>query len=147
MLYLGEKVKMAKEKQETLTPEIKNFMEFEEVKRSNQQLEQINIKDLILDKKDDESYIITVLKELFNKENISTKTEYRNVNENFVGTKLTFLAKYGNFPYLNEFVEIFETKRVSLERKGRIEIIKALEKREQEEQMEHQKKMAGLLGV
>ena len=85
------------------------------------------------DSKDDaDSFFRGVLNNLMNDKNISLKTEYLNVAENFSGAKLEFLSTYGNMPYLSEFIKIFETKRVSLERKSRKEIVMTLEKREQE---------------
>lgn len=73
-----------------------------------------------------DSFFKHIIKELFGLNNISLKTEYLNVTENFVGTKLDFLSKYGNMPYLEEFMQKFEIKRVSLGRKGRKEILMAL---------------------
>lgn len=94
-----------------------------------------------------DSFFRWIITALFSKENISLKTEYLNVNENFIGSKLEFLSKYGNMPYLSEFLEIFETKRVSLDRKGRKEILMALQKREEEIQQDKLRNMRGLLGM
>lgn len=79
-----------------------------------------------------DSFFKEVITQLLSGDNISLKTEYINQNENFAGSKLEFLAKFGNMPYLTDFIKIFETKRVSLGRKSRIELIKAFEKRDEE---------------
>lgn len=89
--------------------------------------------------KDIESFFTEVLKQLLNKDNISLKTEYLNVNENFAGVRLEFLSRFANMPYLHDFIDIFEQKRVSLERKSRKEIVMVLEKREQEVQRQEMK--------
>lgn len=79
-----------------------------------------------------DNFFRAVIQEMMSEKNISLKTEYVNVNENFAGAKLEFLAKQGNMPYLKDFINILEIKRVSLERKSRIELIKAFEKRDEE---------------
>lgn len=83
--------------------------------------------------KDVESFFTEVLKQLLQPDNISLKTEYLNVNENFAGVRLDFMAKYGGMPYLRDFINIFEQKRVSLERKSRKELVMVLEQREREQ--------------
>lgn len=89
-----------------------------------------------------DNFFRAVIREFLNDNSISLKTEFLNPNETFQATKLTFLAKYGNMPYLNDFLHILETKRVSLERKSRIELIKAFEKRDEE--MSSQNRMNAL---
>lgn len=97
-------------------------------------------------KKDSESFFKSVLDQLMNLNDMSTKTEYLNVNENFAGAKLHFLAKHGNIPYLLDFINIFEQKRVSLQRKGRKEILIALKERQQEIERERQVNVNKLMG-
>lgn len=84
-----------------------------------------------------DNFFRAVVNKLLNAEDISLKTEYLTVNENFAGAKLEFLAKYGNMPYLKDFIRILETKRVSLHRKSRIELIKAFERRDEEIQAQN----------
>jgi len=79
-----------------------------------------------------DNFFRAVITEMMNDNNISLKTEYLNQNENFSGSKLEFLSKYANMPQLHDFIKILETKRVSLNRKSRIELIKAFDKREEE---------------
>jgi hypothetical protein len=94
-----------------------------------------------------DSFFKATVNQLNSPKNIGMKTEYRDVNENFSGAKLHYLGQFCNMPYLKEFVEVFETKRVSLERKGRIEIIKALQERRQEIELEQRKLMMnGMMG-
>lgn len=96
---------------------------------------------------DGDSFFKGVINHLMNiKNNVSTKTEYLSVNENFTGTKLQFLADCGNIPYLKEFMTIFETKRISLERKGRKELLIALKERQQELERERAEKLNSLSG-
>ena len=94
-----------------------------------------------------DSFFKTIINKLFDKTDISLKTEYLNTMENFAGSKLQFLAKYGNMPYLNEFIDIFETKRVSLKRKGRQEIIMALQQKEQEDVSEKAQQLKSIFGI
>lgn len=92
------------------------------------------------------SFFVAVINKLFDTKDISLKTEYLNVGENFAGTRLEFYSKYANMPYLANFIEIFEKKRVSLERKGRKEIVMSLKDREQEIQRQQALKMGGQFG-
>lgn len=115
-------------KERELKPKIKNI-----------DIGKTNIPDLdkdtyILEGEDTggDSYFKSIVNMLMDKTNPSTKTEYLNVKENFVGAKLSFLAIHGNIPYLQDFVNIFELKRISLERKGRKELIMSLVERQQE---------------
>lgn len=98
-------------------------------------------------KDDGDTYFRNALNKLFDEDNIELKTEYINVLENFTGAKLTFLARYGNMPYLDKFVDIFERKRVSLERKGRQEIILALKERSEEIKRDGQTALRNLFGI
>lgn len=99
------------------------------------------------DEMNSDSYFKSVVTNLMDTKNPSTKTEYRNVAENFTGAKLTFLALYGNIPLLSPFVDIFEIKRISLERKSRKELIMALVEREQEVRRQAENRTRGLLGI
>ena len=92
-----------------------------------------NESDIITsDKNTSDNFFRSVVDKMFNSDDIELKTEYVSLNENFAGAKLEFLAKYGNMPYLHDFLNILEKKRVSLGRKSRIELIKVFEKRDEE---------------
>ena len=94
-----------------------------------------------------DSFFKSIVNKMFDNTDTETKTEYINTKENFVGAKLTFLARYGNIPYLEEFINIFERKRISLERKGRKEIIMALEKRQEEIDKQRESRLQSALGI
>lgn len=96
---------------------------------------------------DSDSYFRSILKELFSSNNIEQKTEYIDTIENFVGAKLSFLSRHGHIPLLGEFIDTFERKRVSLDRKGRKEIVMSLEKRQEEIESNRLKNVRGLLGI
>lgn len=84
-------------------------------------------------KSDADSFFRNAVNMLYDtKKDVSAKTEYLNVMENFAGAKLEFLADFCKMPYLRNFLEAWEIKRISLERKGRKEILLALEKRQEE---------------
>lgn len=78
------------------------------------------------------SFFRKIIDNLFSPNNVSAKTEYVSGEENLYASMLEFVAVYGDVPAIKEFIRIFETKRISLKRQGRIEIIKALEKRQEE---------------
>lgn len=143
---------MKKDKELKLNPTIKkvDFSDLKELeeKQQDKKINDILSSDLIIQEESkDDSYFKAIIEQLFSNDSIEKKTEYLNVNENFLGAKLTFLAKFGNIPNLEEFVNIFERKRVSLERKGRKEIIMALEKREEEEQRQKDERLKNILGL
>jgi hypothetical protein len=73
------------------------------------------------------------IEKLFDENNIETKTEFLSPAEVFTASKLSFLGTYGCVPLLNEFVESIERKRISLNRKGREEIVLSLQERHQED--------------
>jgi hypothetical protein len=100
----------------------------EAISKVNNNSEYFNSKD---DNMSD-NFFRAVIMELLSDKNISLKTEYLSVNENFAGAKLEFLSKYANMPELSVFLKTLETKRVSLNRKSRIELIKAFDKRDEE---------------
>lgn len=142
---------MKEKKQKELNPKIedKTNIEFNDEEIINK-LEQSNLINIQKDSSSDESdnFFRRVITEMLNDNNISLKTEYLNANEVFTGVKLEFLAKKGNMPYLKDFVQIFETKRVSLERKSRIELIKAFEKRDEDLNAQNRMNaLKGFLGV
>ncbi len=131
---------MAKKEIKELKPKIKEVGDMTEVNK-----ELINIAKDIQDttsahsvKSDDsDTFFRSIVNSLNSKEDISTKTEYIGVRENFFGIKATFFGRKCNIPFLEDFIEIFEEKRVSLDRKGRKEILMALQERRQE--LEHQR--------
>lgn len=88
-----------------------------------------------------------LVKSLDSPDTISTNTEYLSIPENFTGTKLEFLSQFAYMPFLKNFVAIFETKRVSLQRKGRIEKIKAIQERQQELKMERLQNFSRLFDI
>lgn len=130
-------------KEEMLKPEIKD----------KTSLTYNNKEDISLDEdtqvftNETDSYFKNVVNNLMNDTNISLKTEYLSVMENFTGAKLTFLSKFGNMPYIDDFINTFETKRVSLLRKSRIEIIRALEKREEEIRLQKANQLNNMFGL
>jgi hypothetical protein len=139
-----EKAKQQQKNKKVLDPQIRQM---ESVKSNPVILNESDFVKLESTGSNSDSFFKWIINALFSKENISLKTEYLNVNENFIGSKLEFLSKYGNMPYLNEFLDIFETKRVSLGRKGRKEILMALQKREEEIQQEKIRNLRGALGM
>jgi len=106
-------------------------------------------KGIVIDNKNDssDSFFRNILDRLFEDKNTSTKTEYRNVKENFAGAKLEYMGVYCNMPFLKKFVNIFEQKRISLERKGRQEIIMALAEKRKEEEAERNNSLKTMLGI
>lgn len=144
--------KQKQKKEKALTPIIeernKSNLSPEQRQRLMQIAEQLNkIKsEYTGDSGDINSYFTNVLDKLMSKDDISLKTEYINVNENFAGVVLDFLGEYANMPYLNRFVELWEMKRVSLGRKSRKEMVMTLEKRETEVQAYNQRMISQTLG-
>lgn len=138
---------MVKKKKE-LTPEAiehKSELEIEELKKLAENIDKFDFEP---EKKDSETFYKIAIKELFNNENVEQKTEWLNPLEVFEATKLQFLGDYGNIPILKDFISGLERKRISLNRKGREEIILSLQERRQEE-MEVRKQQLlnmGLMG-
>lgn len=96
---------------------------------------------------DVDSYFKSIIDNLFSDTNIELKTEYRTVEENFVGAKLDFMSRFCRIPGLKEWLNTWERKRVSFERKSRIEIIRALEhRREEMERQTAQTNLKNMLG-
>ena len=67
------------------------------------------------------------------------KTEYKDELGVVDGSKVDFLAKYGNMPYAKDFLDILETRKLSLQRKSREEMWKHAEKRQEEIENQRQK--------
>lgn len=141
-----EEKKQKKKKQE-LNPVIQDFRNLNPYK--------VNLEEGDIEKETDSSsiedsdtYFRAVLGELFSKKNISSKTEYVNQKENFVGSKIDFLSDYLGLPEYHTFLEHWEFKRVSLNRGGRQEIVMGLEKRNEDIQTvqakENLKKIFGI---
>ena len=137
---------MAKDKKE-LNPEIvesKAGLSNEELNLMSKAIESGTV---VLDDKEDKSIFKAVITGLNSVKNISMKTEYLNVRENYTGVKLEFMAKMGNMPYLDTFVKIFETKRVSYQRKGRQEDVMIMQERHREEERDKSKELAKMFGI
>lgn len=134
-------------KKKELAPKIekRNFQKDNIVKKTLEDLDNTEIS--FENEETTDSFFKGIVDKLFDSENVETKTEYLSVKENFVGTKLSFLAKYGNIPYLAEFIKTFERKRISLNRRGRKEIIMALEKREEEIRKRRDDSLKNMLGI
>lgn len=124
-----------------------NISNLEEIKKS------LSVNNATMFKEEKESdlsdnFFRAVIEEMLSDKNISLKTEYVNLNENFSGAKLEFLAKYAGMPQLHDFINILEIKRVSFGRKSRVELIKAFEKRDEEIQAQERiKDFKTMLGV
>lgn len=141
---------MTKKQKKELSPkieEMKGNIDNKELMEIGQELKNYALaKDI---KQDDsaDTFFRNVVQSLYSRKDISTKTEYLNVIENYIGTKLDFLSLYGNMPFLNKFINIFETKRVSLNRKGRQEIIMALQEKRQEEMQQRTNNLKNIFGI
>lgn len=121
-------------KKEEIKPEIVESGNTEKVDSNLIQIAQSIEKSTVINNpnNNDETFYKTVVKELNDKTNISAKTEYLTPRENFAGSRAEFFGVHCNVPYLESFIHIFEQKRVSLERKGRKELLMALQERRQE---------------
>lgn len=94
------------------------------------------------------SFFRRIIDHLFSPANVSAKTEYLDEAENLYGSMLEFISVYADIPSLAEFVRTFETKRISLKRQGRIEIVKSLERRQEEVDFQRQQQFnQGLRGM
>jgi hypothetical protein len=145
--------RMAKKKEE-LKPEIKEFgnslgdMTSKDMIELKNMVNSGSVATAAPDGMNSDNFFRAVITEMMSPNNISLKTEYVNVNENFAGAKLEFLARYTGMVCLKDFVNILEIKRVSLGRKSRIELIKAFEKRDEEVQAQNRVNMLKqVLGV
>lgn len=73
-----------------------------------------------------------ILQQLVSSKDISMKTEYEEDDSIYAATVLSYLGKLCNVPIINKFIEEYEMRKVSKNRKGRIEILLGLEKREED---------------
>lgn len=89
------------------------------------------------------SFFRKVIDALFSRKNVGSKTEYISLRETFLGAKLEFMGSYGSMPYTAGFLHHLENKRISYKRKGRIEVVRTMERREEEYQDERNRKMLG----
>lgn len=142
------KKKKEEKQEEEINPTVidreENNYDIEELKAIGNAIENTTIKTQSEDK---HSFYKEIIKGMNDKNNISMKTEYLGVRENYTGTKLEFLSTMGNMPYLKSFVRIFETKRVSLGRKGRKEDVMILQEKERIEQKERQENYNKMFGM
>lgn len=139
-----------KAKEEKLNPQFENREPQTTYKQDLEIVDRELQEDLVVTPESDssaDSFFRTIINSLHDKKNISTKTEYLNVNENFAGTRLEFYSQFAFMPFLKNFVEIFEEKRVSLERKGRKELIMALQEKQQEFNRERANKFSKLFDM
>lgn len=83
-------------------------------------------------KEDEDSFFKAVVTQLFNNQDVETKSFNSGVRESFYLAKLSTIAERCNIPLLEEFVNRVERKRISIERKGRSELVAALIERQQE---------------
>lgn len=99
--------------------------------------------------KDDsgDSFFKKIVDKLFSGEKLGAKTEYLSLKESFAVSRLEFLGKYCGMPYALGFLQSFRTDRISYQRKGRIEIVKALEKRQEEIEFQSRQLMMGRGGM
>lgn len=137
---------MAKKKKE-LNPqaiEKKTFdLDFEKLKDLSENMNKFDF-DNDIDTSKNETFYKLAIKELFNEESTETKTEWLNIGEVFSASKLSYMGKYGDVPLVEDFIKVLEKKRVSLKRKGREEIILALQERRQEEREIQKSNILGL---
>ena len=106
---------------------------------------QIDINTILdTDKEDDDSFFKSVVTQLFNNNDVETKSETRNAKEVFALTKMSYIGDYCGVPNMSKFVERFERKRISMGRKGRVELVTSLIERQQEIERRQQEKMKKL---
>lgn len=73
-----------------------------------------------------------ILNQLVSKKDISMKTEYEEDDTIYAATVLDYVGRVANVPLINKFIESYEMRKVSKNRKGRIEILLGLEKRQED---------------
>ncbi len=142
---------MAKKEEKKLNPTIENKSEGlnfskEDMQEYADKIESSMEVDTGVNDSSD-SFFREVVKSLSDAKNISLKTEYLDVDENYDGARLEFLSKWGGMPYLKDFIHTLEIKRVSLERKGRIELIRTMEKRDEDLRLQQQNQFKNMLGM
>lgn len=81
---------------------------------------------------DNDSFFKSVVTQLFNDKDVETKTYNTGTKESFYLARLSFLGDKLDIPSMKEFVKRVERKRISIGRKGRIELVSALVERQQE---------------
>ena len=101
---------MKKKELQPIIEEKKADINQAELKQISEQLQRSVVTSSATD--DTDTFYKNIVNHLYDKTDIETKTEYLNITENFTGTKLSFLAKFGNMPYLEKFVEIFESSNI-----------------------------------
>lgn len=109
----------------------------------------LNLKDLedFVNLKDEsgndaDTYFKKVLEEFMSEKNISLKTEYTSVDEQFTATKLGYMINEGGFKFMQVFLPFWKRDRVSLLRKAREEIVMALWERQKERMAQEEKQKA-----
>lgn len=108
-----------------------------------------DIIDLTNDKNKEgaDSFFQETIKQLMSDENISLKTEYMNEDETFTGSKLEFLTRECGFESGQEFLPIWEKKRVSQGRKSRQEVVLTLRERMEERMAQEERERRERVGV
>ena len=81
-----------------------------------------------------DTFFSNVLDKLFSDKDIDMKTEYPDEETIFASSKATFISKIANVSLIGKFIEQYERKLVSKGRKGRMDIILGLQRRQEEEQ-------------
>jgi hypothetical protein len=126
-----------KEKQESLNPEliksdgVLDLSELQEIKEnfnSSVFVENANNDNLMLS----DTYFKTIFDKLYSDEDISLKTEYRDSEQLFTGTKLDFMIKKCGLNLGKTFLFNYEKKATSLKRKSRQEAVMILWQRQEQ---------------
>lgn len=134
-----------KKEEEKLKPEaIENNTIGVEIEELKSLASNINKFDFDIESSKEETFYKIAIEKLFDNKDIEQKTEFLNPAEVFASAKLQFLGDYGDIPLLSKFVTALEKKKVSLHRKGREEIILALQERRQEELEQRRNTLLGL---
>lgn len=121
------------DKQKVLNPEIKEvklMMPQVDFDRLQKDLDINTILDS--DKKDEDSFFKSVVTQLFNNADVETKSYNSGTEESFYLARLSWLGQNCVIPSMTSFVERLERKRISIDRKGRSELVTALIERQQE---------------
>lgn len=108
---------------------------------------QVEINTILdIDNTDEDSFFKAVVSQLYNNENVETKTENSGVRESFFLTRMSLIAKTYDVPIMGDFINILERKRISIDRKGRKELIVSLLERQQEIERQRASQQANALG-
>lgn len=137
---------MTKEKKE-LQPQIieKNpELPFVDIQKLNKDIDINTILDT--GKEDDDSLFKSIVTQLFNNNDVETKSQNNGVRESFFLARMSFLGDHCNIPSMSAFVQRLERKRISIDRKGRTELVTALLERQQELERIRQAEQQKLLG-